>query len=112
MSDNGVLKVLADDYRDLLDEIKHRVRSAQYDALKAVNIELISLYWDIGKTIVEKQRGETWGKSVVKTLFKDLQVEFPGIRGFSAANLWRMKLFYETYSKNPKLAPMVREISW
>jgi predicted nuclease of restriction endonuclease-like (RecB) superfamily len=93
-------------------EIKQRIRSAQYEALKAVNREMINLYWDIGQIIVTQQQGASWGKSVVEQLAKDLQAEFPGISGFSAANLWRMRLFYESYVNNEKLAPMVREIGW
>lgn len=102
----------SDDYRNLLVEVKQRIRSAQYAALRAVNKELITLYWDIGELIITRQQGETWGKSVVGTLSQDLKTEFPGISGFSAANLWRMKLFYETYVNNEKLAPLVREIGW
>ncbi|MEH1784834.1 MAG: PDDEXK nuclease domain-containing protein [Nostoc sp.] len=103
---------ISEDYRHLLMEIKQRIRSAQYEALKAVNREMINLYWDIGQIIVTQQQGATWGKSVVEQLAKDLQAEFPGISGFSAANLWRMRLFYESYVNNEKLAPMVREIGW
>ncbi len=75
----------ADNYGQLLGEIKQRIRSAQYEALKVVNQKLIALYWDIGQSIVTRQQGETWGKSVVKNLSQDLQQEFPGIKGFSAA---------------------------
>ncbi len=103
---------ISDNYRHLLMEIKQRIRSAQYEALKAVNREIINLYWDIGQIIVTQQQGASWGKSVVEQLAKDLQAEFPGISGFSAANLWRMRLFYESYVNNEKLAPMVREIGW
>ncbi|MFM9267532.1 YhcG family protein [Tychonema sp. BBK16] len=103
---------LPEDYKNLLIEVKQRIRAAQYEALKAVNKQLIALYWDIGKTIVTRQEGASWGKSVVEQLAKDLQAEFPGISGFSAANLWRMRLFYESYAENEKLAPMVREIGW
>ncbi len=99
-------------YGELLVEIKQRIRSAQYEALKAVNKELIALYWDIGQTIAIRQQGDSWGKSVVTNLSQDLQAEFPGVSGFSAANLWRMKLFYETYVNQEKLAPLVREIGW
>jgi predicted nuclease of restriction endonuclease-like (RecB) superfamily len=99
-------------YGNLLGEIKERIRSAQYEALKAVNRELISLYWDIGRMIVERQKGETWGKSIVERLAKDLQTEFPGIKGFSAQNLWKMKQFYEAYACHEKLSPLVREIGW
>jgi hypothetical protein len=73
---------------------KGRIRAAQYEALKAVNKELIALYWDIGRMIVERQQETSWGKSVVENLAKDLQTEFPGIQGFSARNIWRMRDFY------------------
>ncbi|MCD6335580.1 MAG: hypothetical protein J7M27_09650 [Candidatus Latescibacteria bacterium] len=100
------------DYSALLQNIKQRIHAAQYEALRAVNKTLIGLYWDIGRIIVERQRGDTWGKSVVKRLTKDLHAEFPGIGGFSASNLWRMRFFYQSYSDHPKLAPLVREIGW
>jgi DUF1016 N-terminal domain len=77
----------SDSYGTLLREIKERIRAAQYDALRAVNRELINLYWDIGRLIIERQAGETWGRSVVQNLAKDLQLEFPGVAGFSAPNL-------------------------
>lgn len=104
--------LISGDYPALLADIKERIRNARYAALKAVNKELIGLYWDIGRMIVERQEGNTWGKSVVEQLVRDLQAEFPGISGFSASNLWRMRHFYEIYASEPKLAPMVREIGW
>ncbi len=100
------------DYAHLLAEVKERIHSAQYEALKAVNKELVGLYWDIGQMIVERQGVEGWGKSVVEQLAADLRAEFPGMRGFSASNLWRMKAFFESYSDLEKLAPLVREIGW
>lgn len=103
---------LPSEYGQLLADIKARVRSAQLAAFRAVNKELVAMYWDIGRMIVARQKGETWGKSVVQKLADDLQAEFPGIGGFSASNLWRMKLLYETYLPAEKLAPLVREIGW
>jgi len=100
------------DYSNVLEEIKARVRAAQYQALKAVNRELITLYWDIGRIIVARQQDESWGRSVVERLASDLRKEFPGIAGFSASNLWRMRSFYLSYEANEKLAPMAREIGW
>ncbi len=108
MSDN----LVPENYTAILGEIKERIRTAQYEALRAVNRELVTLYWDIGRVIVERQQDGSWGKAVVETLAHDLQVEFPGISGFSAQNLWRMRQLYETYGGNEKLAPLVREISW
>ncbi|MFA6002092.1 MAG: PDDEXK nuclease domain-containing protein [Thermoleophilia bacterium] len=99
-------------YGNLLGDIKERIRSAQYAALRAVNRELIGLYWDIGRMIVERQAREKWGKAVVEKLAADLQAEFPGIMGFSSSNLWRMRVFFEAYAENEKLAPLAREIGW
>ena len=74
-------------YAELLDEIKGRIRSAQIKAVLAVNSELIVLYWSIGRDIVQRQRREGWGKSVVERLGRDIQAAFPGIAGFSARNI-------------------------
>lgn len=88
-------------YDQLLDDLKSRVRSAQLKAAVAVNRELIQLYWDIGRLIVERQEREGWGKSVVERLAGDIQREFPGIRGFSPLNVWRMRAFYLAYVDIP-----------
>lgn len=100
------------EYSSLLAEVKQRIRSAQYEALRAVNRELIALYWDLGKLIVDRQQRHSWGKSIVEQLAKDLQAEFPGTSGFSARNIWRMREFYLTYLNNEKLTPLVAEIGW
>lgn len=100
------------EYQILLGALKERIRSAQLQALRAVNYGQIALYTDIGRMIVEKQQGETWGKSIVGNLAEDLRHEFPGANGFSAANLWRMRNFFEAYGKDEKLAQLVREIGW
>lgn len=100
------------EYGLLLEDIKMRVKSAQYRALKAVNRELVGLYWDVGKIIVKRQERERWGKAVVKQLSGDLRKAFPGTRGFSTQNLWFMRQFYLSYQANEKLQPMVREIPW
>ena len=105
-------KIAPGNYQSFLKDIKERIISAQYEALRAVNKELIALYWDIGKMIVERQEKEGWGKSVVERLSEDLQKEFPGIKGFSVQNLWYMRQFYLTYKGNEKLQPLVGEISW
>ena len=72
----------------------------------------INLYWEIGEEIYRQQQEKGWGKSIVQVLSVELQKEFPGAKGYSAANLWRMRNFYLTYRNSEKLAPMVREISW
>ena len=105
-------KLIFADYNGFVLEIKKRIRAAQYEALKSVNKEMILLYLDIGKSIVENQKKHGWGKAIVETLAKDLQAEFPGVAGYSADNLWRMRKFYLNYADKPKLAPLVQEIAW
>lgn len=92
-------------------DIKQKVREAQYEALKAVNVHLINLYWELGKSIAEKQE-IGWGKSIVQTLAKELQNEFPNISGFSTTNLWYMVQFYNELHADLNLQPLVGEISW
>jgi predicted nuclease of restriction endonuclease-like (RecB) superfamily len=99
-------------YAHLLAEVKERVRSAQYAALKAVNTELVGLYWDIGRMIAERQEESGWGRSVVENLSADLRREFPGVSGFSVQNLWYMRQFYLEYSGHEKLQPLVGEVAW
>jgi predicted nuclease of restriction endonuclease-like (RecB) superfamily len=77
----------------------------------AANREMILLYWDIGREIVERQKAEGWGKSIVNRLGADLQKEFPGESGFSASNLWRMRSFYLAYTEGViNLAQPVRDL--
>jgi predicted nuclease of restriction endonuclease-like (RecB) superfamily len=112
---NGALmkdKLIPTGYNNFLKEIKQRIQTAQYEALKSVNKELILLYWDIGSKIINNQKKHGWGKAIVETLAKDLQAEFPGVSGYSADNLWRMRKFYLNYANKPKLAPLVQEIAW
>lgn len=99
-------------YQVFVKEIKELIHKKQFDALKLINTETINLYWEIGKEIYRQQEEKSWGKSIVQMLAKELQKEFPGAKGYSAANLWRMRNFYLTYRNSEKLAPLVRGISW
>jgi len=93
-------------------DILQMISVAREKAMLAVNTELMNLYWNIGEYISHKVETSDWGKGVVKSLSEYLSSKEPEIKGFSAQNLWRMKQFFETYSGNPKLSAMVREISW
>ena len=104
--------ILSPEYLDFRNEITSRIRSAQYEALKAVNKEMIALYWEIGRGVTEQQAALGWGKSVVENLSRDIQKEFPGIKGFGVSNMWDMARFYAEYRSNEILQPLVGEISW
>lgn len=96
-----------------IQEIKSQIKEAQYRALQKVNSEQIQLYWNIGKTILERQQEFGWGKGIVELLSIELQKEFVGVQGFSARNLWRMRTLYEQYiGSSLILPPLVAEIPW
>ena len=94
------------------DEILEIIDNARTRAMRAVNAELINMYWEIGAYISQKVEADGWGKSVVTEFSEFLRHRYPASKGFSAQNIWRMKQFYETYRGNEKLSPLVREISW
>lgn len=94
------------------DEIISIIDNARTRALKAVNAELIQMYWEIGAYISKRVKDGGWGKSIVADFSAFLQNHYPMMKGFSPQNIWRMKQFYETYSGNEKLSPLVREIPW
>jgi hypothetical protein len=93
-------------------EIIKLINSARSVAIKSVNKELISLYWNVGEYIHKRVESSEWGQSVVKELAEYLQRNEPNLKGFSDKNLWRMKQFFEIYKDFPKLSPLVREISF
>ncbi len=100
-------------YVEWLNSIKKKVQTAQIKAVLSANSELIRLYWCIGKEIFDKQEIESWGKSVVENLSRDLKLEFPNIKGFSRRNLFYMKKFYDFYKVDYKIVQqLVAQIPW
>jgi len=101
---------IAADYTAFLTEVKGRILTARFQAGRAVNRELVMLYWDIGRGIVEKQQTAGWGDSVVERLAADLRAEFPDLRGFSGRSVWDMKRFYLACSEPEFLQQVVAEL--
>jgi len=106
------IKKSASDNSAAFEEIIAIIERSRENAFRAVNRELISMYWEIGRYISEKVTADSWGKSVVQAFSQFVQSRFVGIKGFSPQNIWRMKQFYETYVGNEKLSALLREISW
>ena len=102
--------IVAPGYSAFLTDVKSRIQTARLAAGRAVNRELVLLYWDIGRGILEKQSVQDWGESVVERLSADLRAEFPDMRGFSPGNLWRMRQFFEVHSDPEFLAQLAREM--
>ncbi len=95
------------DYPSLLADIKQRIRAAQVRASLSANVELIRLYWDIGRVIEARQRQEGWGRAVIPRLARDLHNEMPEVKGFSERNIGRMIAFYRDQASSPILPQAV-----
>jgi predicted nuclease of restriction endonuclease-like (RecB) superfamily len=102
---------LTTDYKRFVTDLKSRITSARLAAARHVNRELVTLYWDIGRGIVEKQKELNWGESVVEMVAAELRAAFPDMTGFSARSVWEMKRLYEAYSASDFLSQVVRETS-
>jgi predicted nuclease of restriction endonuclease-like (RecB) superfamily len=98
MKKSQEVSIASPEYRRFIEQLKTRVLSARLSATRAVNCDMILLYWDIGHGIVEKQQALGWGESVVETVAADLQQAFPATTGFSPRNLRDMKRLYLAYA--------------
>ncbi len=106
------IREMEKEYQQLLDTIKTTIRAERTQAIRQLNRSLITVYWEIGRHIVESQKRHGWGKSIVEKLSNDLQREYAGQEGYSARNLWFMRQFFETYEPFPNLKQLVSEIPW
>ena len=102
----------SDAYEIFLSDLKERIRSAQVKAALAVNQELVLLYWQIGKEILQRQEDEGWGRKVVTQLARDLKKEFPEMKGLSRTNLLYMRAFAEAYPDKEFVQQLVGQIPW
>jgi predicted nuclease of restriction endonuclease-like (RecB) superfamily len=93
-------------------EVVQLIESARKQAFQSVNTTLIDLYWQVGAYISRKVESAEWGDGVVPKLAAYLARTKPGLRGFTRANLFRMRQFYETYRNDEKVSPLVRQLSW
>ena len=106
------ISTTSEEYKSYLISLKAKIRQAQYEASRSVNKQLITLYMEIGESIVTKQQEYGWGKGIVEAISQDLQQEFQGQRGYSVQNLWYMRKFCIVYREATKLQSLIGEISW
>ncbi|MCL4121871.1 UNVERIFIED_CONTAM: hypothetical protein GTU68_060734 [Idotea baltica] len=111
-----MVKISNSEYAEWILQLKNRIKKAQLKAITSVNIELLNLYWELGKAISLKLNTSKWGTSVVEQLSKDLKNEFPNQKGFSRSNLFSMKKWYEFYNQSnidiTKIQQLVGQIPW
>lgn len=94
------------------DEVVALIQTARQKAVKAVNTELITLYWQVGAYISRKLERAEWGDAVVQQLADYLAHTQPGLRGFTRRNLFRMRQFYETYRDDEKVSALLTQLPW
>lgn len=94
------------------DEVLALIEVARRRAYQAVNTELVGLYWQLGEYISRKIESAQWGDSVVDELVTAIARRYPGLRGYTRPNLFRMRQFYEAYRGNEKVSPLVRQLPW
>ena len=99
-------------HENSFNEVLTLIQKARKKAYNQINQNLIELYWSVGEYVSQKTKKEHWGKGIVKELAEFIKKKDPTIGGFTPRNIWRMKQFYETYHNNPKLTPLVSQISW
>ena len=100
-------------YKKWLENIKQKIKSAQLKVAASVNTQLMQLYWDLAKDIVQKQNEANWGDAVLEQLATDLKISFPNINGFSRRNLYAIRQWYLFYSLNYEFVPQaVAQIPW
>ena len=93
-------------------EVVGLIQQARQRAFRAVNTELVGLYWQIGGYISAKLAAAEWGEGVVENLAQHLGRVLPGQRGFSVQNLWRMRQVHDAYAADAKLSSLVRVLPW
>ena len=94
------------------NEITQLIVAARQRAIQAVNTELIELHWQVGAYISRKIEAAEWGDGVVAQLATHLALTQPGLRGFTRANLFHMRKFYEAYRHDAKVAALLRQLPW
>jgi predicted nuclease of restriction endonuclease-like (RecB) superfamily len=104
--------VWAEDYRHWLAELKQRVERARQRAAASVNRELVALYWQIGRDIIDRQQKQGWGAGVVERLARDLKAAFPDMRGFSPRNLKYMRALAQAFPQPEFVQQPVAQLPW
>ncbi|OXI92657.1 MULTISPECIES: PDDEXK nuclease domain-containing protein [Burkholderia] len=102
----------AEDYRHWFTELKQRVERARQRAVASANRELVSLYWQIGRDILDRQQKQGWGAGVVDQLARDLKAAFPDMRGFSPRNLKYMRALAQAFPRPEFVQQPVAQLPW
>ena len=116
MAEKGLIKKFDElnlsEYAEFLAKLKQQIQRAQIRAISNVNRELVLLYWQIGREILQRQKQSGWGAKVIERLAKDLRNEFPEMKGFSQRNLKYMRSFAENWQDEQFVQEVLAQITW
>ena len=113
MSDKPTsLMSVPEGYDRWLGELKVRISTAQQQAARAVNGELVVLYWQIGQDILQRQTEQGWGAKVIERLAHDLRTAFPDMKGFSPRNLKYMRAFAQAWPDASFVQEVLAQLPW
>lgn len=104
--------LIGSDYDNFLQDLKERIRTAQVRAFLSVNRELVLLYWQMGREILNRQQQQRWGAKVIEKLAQDLRKEFPDMKGLSRTNLLYMRAFAQAYPDEEIVQALLGRITW
>ncbi|WP_265031119.1 MULTISPECIES: YhcG family protein [unclassified Wolbachia] len=107
-----MIKIIAKEYTEFLEQLKEQIATSRYKAALAVNSKLIVLYHHIGTEILKRQKEHGWGAKVIDQLSKDLRSAFPEMKGFSPRNLKYMRKFAEEYSDIEFVQEPLAQLTW
>ena len=93
-------------------EIINIIQNHRQSAYRKINEELVTMYFEIGKYLSEKVKSEDWGSKAIDKLVLIIKSQYPYLKGFNRAGLYRMIQFYETYRDNIIVSPLVTQLSW
>lgn len=106
------MKQISTEYYHAVQLIKAAILQNQLDAAKAVNQQMLALYYGVGKFVSENTRNGVWGTGAIETISEQLRRELPGLRGFSSANIKKMRIFYESWNNYINRSPMANDLDW
>ena len=99
------------EFYDWINELKRTIKSARQKIAATINSQVLELYWEIGKEIASKQN--TWGSNIIENVTKELNSEFPDMKGFSRRNLYAIRQWYLFYNSKYEFVPhTVAQIPW
>ncbi len=103
---------LPSDYAAILADLKQRIQQERLRTVMAANAAMVLLYWDIGRTILERQDREGWGARVIDRLSTDLRDAFPDMQGLSPRNLKYMRAFAAAWPDRAIVQQLAAQIPW